>query len=187
MNTRKTTSLLALLAVSVVAGCGGSDQSTIQTGESIDPQVFKQNAETYLTSVTAMGSQLASCLTQSFAGGSLGGSGAQGGQQGGPSIESCVQTFISSIKQESDVAQGATLTYLKGVTSPCKEKVQAFEDDVKSITEILTKDSGGKDVQGASKLVEAVQGGQIQGKLRHARTTFSDLSKTCAGLAPKGK
>lgn len=184
---KRTTTVSVFLTFALAAsGCGGSSQSNITTGESIDPQVFKQNAEVYLTSVTTMGSQLAGCLTQAFAGGALGG-GPQGGQQGGPSIEGCIQTFVTAVKQESDRAQGATLTYLKGVTSPCKEKVQAFEENIKSITDILTSESGGKDQQAASKLIEAVQGGQVQGKLRQAKATFAEMTKTCAGLAPKKK
>lgn len=78
------------------------------------------------------------------------------------------------------------MTYLKGVTSPCKEKVQAFEQDVKGITDVLTKDDG-KDAQAASKLIATIQGGEIQGKLRAAKSAFTDMTKTCATLAPKGK
>ena len=177
--------LLVITGAVLVGGCGGSGGPSIRTGESIDPQVFKQNAEAYLGSVKGLGGQLASCLTQSLAGSALGGSGQ--GQRGGSNIQGCLEAFNAAVKSQSDVVQGATLTYLKGVTSPCKDKVQAFEDDIKSITDLLTKNGGGKDSQAASKLIAAVESGEVQGKLNHAKLTFTEITKTCANLAPKGK
>ncbi len=82
MNTRTTAVSLAAVIAALVIGCGGSDSKTVSTAQSIDPQVFKQTAETYLTSVKGLGGQLASCVTQSLTSGVLGGSG-QGQQSGG--------------------------------------------------------------------------------------------------------
>jgi hypothetical protein len=115
----------------------------------------------------------------------LGGSGQ--GQQSGPNIQTCIENFTSAVKRESDAAQSATLTYLNGVASPCKEKVQAFDDEIKAITDLLTKNSGGKDNQAASKLIAAVESGEVQTKLTQAKATFTEMTKTCANLAPKGK
>lgn len=185
MNARQTSALISILATAAIAGCGGSDPAPVQTGTSIDPQVFKQNAETYLNSLKGMGGQLASCVTQSLTAGAIGGPG--GNQQAGPGIESCIQNFLTAVKAESNGAQGATLTYLKGVTSPCKEKVQAFEDNIKAITDVVTKAGDGKDVNTASKLIATIQGGEVQGKLRQAKATFTEATKVCSDLVPKKK
>lgn len=175
---------LAITGAMLLAGCGGSSSQTPSTAQSIDPQVFKQNAETYLGSVKGLGGQLASCVTQSLTSGVLGGSGQ--GQQSGPAIQTCIENFTSAVKRESDAAQSATLTYLNGVASPCKEKVQAFDDEIKAITELLTKNTGGNDNQAASKLIAAVESGEVQTKLAQAKATFTEMTKTCANLAPKG-
>ncbi len=183
MITRaKVVPFIAGLAVAA-SGCGGSDSVKVTTGESIDPQVFKQNAETYLGRVKGIGGELANCITQSLTAGAIG---AGGGSQGkGQSVEGCIKVFAEAIKQESAVAQGATLTYIKGVTSPCREKAQSFEDDIKSITDSLTKAASGSSNQSASKLIATLGDNEVQGKLRHAQTTLSQMIKTCAGLAPK--
>ncbi len=182
-TSAKVVPLIAGLAIAVT-GCGGSDTVKVTTGESIDPQVFKQNAETYIARVKGIGGELATCITQSLSSGAI--AGGSGGQKNGQSVEGCIKVFAEAIKQESAVAQGATLTYIKGVTSPCREKAQSFEDDIKSITDSLTKAASGSSNQSASKLIATLGDNEVQGKLRDAKATLSDMVKTCSGLAPKG-
>jgi len=182
MNTRTAASSIAVLVAAFVVGCGGSDSTSVSTSQSIDPQVFKQNAQTYLTSVKAVGSQLASCVTQSLTSGALGGD-----QKSGPTIKTCIADFTDAVKRESDAAQGATLSYLNGVTSPCKEKVQLFNEDIKELTALLSKDAGGDNSATASKLLANVGSGEVQTKLASAKATFDEMTKVCSNLAPAGK
>jgi hypothetical protein len=141
-----------------------------------------KNAQTYLTSVKTIGSQLASCVTQSLTSGALGGD-----QKSGPTISKCITNFTDAVKRESEAAQSATATYLKGVTSPCKEKVQAFNDDIKALTTMLSKSSGGNGSETASMLIANVGSSEVQAKLASAKTTFDEMTKVCANLAPAGK
>jgi hypothetical protein len=181
MNVRTTASSIAVLMAAFAVGCGGSASTSVSTAQSVDPQVFKQNAQTYLTNVRTMGSQLASCVTRSLANGALG-----GGQQSGSTVKTCIATFTDGVKRESEAAQSATATYLKGVTSPCKEKVQIFNEDVRSLTALLSKDAGGNDTKAASKLITSVGSSEVQGKLVSSQVAFNEMTKTCADLAPSG-
>jgi len=182
MRASKSLVPLVITGAMLLGGCGGSDSKSVSTAQSIDPQVFKQNAQTYLTSVKAIGSQLASCVTQSLTSGALGGD-----QKSGPTIKTCISDFTDAVKRESDAAQSATSAYLNGVTSSCKEKAQNFNEEIKALTALLSKDTAGDNTEAASKLIASVGSGEVQSKLASAKATFDEMTKVCSNLAPAGK